>query len=282
MLVAVISVIVFGTGAAVALFYDPEPPDGAPVANAPEYKSGVGAGKEPVPYTPTLEEAMRRLSKRARSFNVLLLSDSTTLDTKYGWHMLTFDWLAEETGRPWQMWQWNADPAVAQVGYLGPMPWRGGKGAAITVWNAAVSGKGFDYAAEHIDEMVPPKVTVDLMIVNHGHNIEPEPTYIEGLAMVDRLHAGPLRDAAIAMVAQNPERGAVTRVHRMDLLADYALAYSLKHKLELIDVYSAFQAQEDPTALVDRETMRHPTHEGYRLWFEVARGVLEPALPGLP
>lgn len=263
-----------------ALLHEPEPPmTSATVKNAPAFTSGIEEPKVE-PYTPTLDEAMGRLADADRPFNVLILGDSTSLDTYKGWHVLTFQWLADQTDRPWTLWQWNSDQAVAEVRYHEQPRDRTGSGAMINVWNASAGGQGFTYAEANADRLIPDGEEFDLVIVNHGHNIAPERAYYtEGIPFLDSLHADRLSDAAMVMVAQNPERGDVLRIHKMSTIVDMVGVYAELHDLPVVDVYSAFNETGRPARLVDRVSMRHPTHAGYRLWFRETRDLLAPTLP---
>lgn len=258
---------------AITLLYAPGP-DSPPSASAPAPTSSPGAEPTVEPYTPTLADAMSRLSDSARPFNILILGDSTSVEPEIGWHVLMMEWLSEETDRAWVLHQWSTDLAD----YAPPVERGDGTAAPLVLWNASAGEKDFDYVAGHRETMLRTGAPVDLVIVNHGHNVEPEQDYYEvGVPLIDSIHRQ-LGDAALVMTAQNPEKGDAARGHRMALIVDMLDVYAEAHALPVIDVYAAYARLDDPDAWLDI-LEKHPTPAGYRLWFRETRDLLAPTLP---
>lgn len=231
-------------------------------------------GSSQVGSSTKLGRALSRLDDQDRRFRVLVIGDSTSVDPA-GWQQLMMQWLAEETGRPWKVHSWNAEPAPpAEPGYAPPERHRGGPDSApLVMWNASAAGRNWVYTADHIADMAPAELRrIDLLLVNHGHNIRPAEQYADvGYPVIDRLRERFPR-AGVVLFTQNPVRG--------DAPSNSAEARGFVHRyrdtrrVAVFGVYRAFIKSGRVEELVDEVNPRHPTPEGYRLWFELVRSRL--------
>ncbi len=209
-----------------------------------------------------------------------LIGDSTGVDSTAGWQMKVMDWLSVKTGRPWEMRQWHQDEAYGPPGYF-PDPWKygGGTGAPITLWNASAGGEDFEYTADHLGKMYPKGLkSVDLLMVNHGHNVDPpHQYYYTGVPVMERLLKR-YPEAAMLIMAQNPEKGSVTNMTDLESVLGYVYTLEEVRGADVVDVHQAFEDTGHPQKLID-ETNFHPSPKGYRMWADLVVDRLSQAMP---
>lgn len=259
------------------------PPD--PGRDFPEPKSGItNSTPTPVPWETTLEDVLPRLAKKNRPFTVVLIGDSTGVDPA-GWNVRLMDWLSERTNRPWEMHAWHQEPhpEFGPPGYFPPWPYFDERpNAPIVLWNASAGGKGWDYTAANKAEMFPRSLrSVDLLLVNHGHNVRPGTDYYDhGYKVLDDLR-NRFPKAAAVLFKQNPEKGAsLTQTVLPEVFRQVDRYKEWRPGVTVIDVHRAFEDTGKPLALID-DTNFHPTKPGYQMWFELVRDELVRASPRL-
>ncbi|WP_345262745.1 SGNH/GDSL hydrolase family protein [Nocardioides nanhaiensis] len=240
-----------------------------PVQLAPERADLAGV--------PSMEKVFDRLAE-ARPFNIFIVGDSTGISER-GWQRQLMAWLGEKTGRAVSFTQWFTTEDGGQ-GYYKPFELVGGGGAPINVYNASAGGKGWDYTEETLSETMDPLdgKRVDLLIVNHGHNVFPAGDYYaEGVLRVMDPLVREHPEMGVLLMKQNPEKNS-NRDSAMRSVSRQIDFYSEETGAMFVDVFAAFEETGQPESLIDK-TKFHPTPKGYVLWFETVRDALEPLLP---
>ena len=225
-----------------------------------------GPGSTPA----TLGDALSRLEEGDREFRILVIGDSTSADPR-GWQQRTMEWLAEETERPWTLHSWLEPDTGAEPGYAAPVNHPGDDDKApLVMWNASASGRDWEYTAEHIAMMVPEDLeAVDLLMVNHGHNVRPASEYADlGYPIIDGLREQ-FPEAAVVLFTQNPVRGNAPPNSKET--RKYVHQYHATREVEEVSVYKKFQKSGRVEELVDETQTRHPTPKGYQYWFRLLR-----------
>lgn len=276
--VGLAAAVLVGVGVVYAVTNDPEPTSSAGPRWRPSETPAVDRDDTPITKV-KLASAMKKLQDPERRFTVALIGDSTGVDTA-GWQMKVMDWLSVESGRPWEMRQWHQDEAYGPPGYF-PDPWKYGSGtrAPITLWNASAGGKSFEYTAGYLDKMFPKNLkSVDLLLVNHGHNVDPpHQYYYTGVPVMEKLLKR-YPEAAMLVMAQNPEKGNPTNITALETVLRYVYTLGERRSAEIVDVHRAFEKTGNPEKLID-ETLFHPSPKGYELWADVVVEHLERAMP---
>lgn len=274
-LAAILAVV--GAGLVYVVTSDPAPSTSAGPRYRPAETPTVDRDDTPITEV-SLSSALKKLENPERPFTVALIGDSTGVDTA-GWQMKVMDWLSIQSGRPWEMRQWHQDEAYGPPGYF-PDPWKYGDGAnaPITLWNASAGGKSFEYTAEYLDTMFPEGLkSVDLLLVNHGHNVDPpHQYYYTGVPVMEQLLKR-YPEAAMLVMAQNPEKGAPANITALETVLRYVYTLGERRGAEIVDVHAAFEKTGHPNRLID-ETLFHPSPKGYQMWANLVVEHLERAM----
>lgn len=278
--IAVLALLALGVGwlAFSALTRDVTPPKSAVAVDAVERTADEESDYPDKPDVASLETALNRLGDPAERFTILILGDSTGISEK-GWQRLITAWLGETTDRDVVYHQWftNEEPND----YYAPFTQVDGDSskAPIEVWNTSAGGQSFAYQIENADRQLAEVQDVDLIIVNHGHNISPASSYYsEGVPfLTELLDRWP--DSSMILTKQNPEKPGTGRNSILrNSVFGYIDAFAASRDIPTLDVYSAFEATGEPLKLID-STLFHPKPKGYALWFEELRDMLAPHVP---
>ncbi|MEX5237808.1 SGNH/GDSL hydrolase family protein [Kocuria arenosa] len=190
-----------------------------------------------------------------------VLGDSTGNEDSEWVHLLTLA-LAEKTGRPAEVHTWSVDTES----YGMPKKYTG-DGEPIIVWNASAPGKHTGYSLDHCHDMVPQRP--DMLIVNHGHNqADARDTSEEVQSIANWARTSWRQPPALAVTLQNPRTDALADEHAR-IVARLRQDVPAQGAAILIDVFSAFEASHDVSALL-RPDGFHPSDAGETLWADVA------------
>ncbi|WP_143536203.1 MULTISPECIES: SGNH/GDSL hydrolase family protein [unclassified Rhodococcus (in: high G+C Gram-positive bacteria)] len=245
--------------------------------------SGVDVSSSAVAYTPAppvdktipvvpIADVMPRLDDPARAFNVVVLGDSTGA-ARRGWVIQLAEAMGERTGRETKVHQWSVEqePDV----YLDPYGIKQGPGSPITIWNGSASGENPSYTMTMWKELAPiPDETVDLVIINHGHNVGEGSLATAGALMAKRA-AKQFPNAAVATILQNPERPGSVHAEAQDGNVEQLRERIGLIGLPVIDVHTPYTQMPGWESAFDTPTGNlHPDQAGYDLWTNVVRQTL--------
>lgn len=210
---------------------------------------------------------MSMLMRHAEDVRILLVGDSTGT-TGYPW----FEPVCQNLGAQFPAYTvtlsiWNNSthaydtPTVLQTGT---------GGVTLACYNASIGGAiAQTFLGPDFDEMIR-DVSPHYVFMNLGHNELASashwaPPYLELIVSV--LHAVP--DAALCLIAQNPQAASDIQAERASAYADLAARYGLG----FIDVHQAFQDNGGAVPLTNADGL-HPNALGVALWAQTVMTVL--------
>lgn len=216
-----------------------------------------------------LADALARLDEPGRPFTVSIIGDSTGASGE-GWQVELGRWISTEYDRPVTLHPWAVETNPHAYGPT----WDLGDGAnaPVTIWNGSASGRDITYSDDRLDELIPRKVTPDLIVFNHGHNLaagewaSQAPRFLEHLAQT-------YPSAAFLVMVQNPEVAPSPKVEAQVVNVADARAYTQDAGVAAVDVWAAFKRAGSVAEMTDR-TGFHPTPDGYQVWADALLGTL--------
>jgi hypothetical protein len=240
----------------------------------------VGSLPEPSmnPVTPKLQpsDVLTRLDDTARPFNIVMFGDSTGV-SRTGWHVGFAEWIGTRFDRPTVIHPWDGTPGAEDY-QEGVWTITNGGNASVDIYNASVSSTKSDYPMSRFETMVPiAPDSVDMVMVNYGHNHTDSGLTLEGGALVrEILKRYP--NAAVLAFLQNAERDGSPHASMLES-ANYTWKQWLtRNEVFFVDVYTAFEDARDLDAILSEDGDIHPNTEGYELWSSVLIGSLESEL----
>jgi hypothetical protein len=192
----------------------------------------------PMPAQKQPADVMPRLDDEARPFNIVMFGDSTGVSLT-GWHVAFADWLGTTYDRPAVIHPWDGTPGVDQYQ---PSNWTitDGENAEIDIYNASVSSTKASYPMTRLDAMVPvPGETVDMVMVNYGHNHTDSNLISEGPALVQRI-TELYPNAAVVGFLQNSERIGSPHANMLRAANDLWGGWFTYRNFFMVDVQAAF------------------------------------------
>lgn len=210
----------------------------------------------------TVAEVIPRLEDATRPFVFTVMGDSTG-NASDEWVYLAVTSLSSIYKRPAVIHNWSIDTNT----YASETPVGSGAGEPIVVWNGSASGMNASYSMEHREAMAP--MVPDLLVVNHGHNVATaDQAGREVSALVFWAESAWANSPAVAVTLQNP-RFDENKQRQADVVTALRKQYE-KTNVGIIDVYSAFESNVNPTALVRLEDGFHPNFAGEQIWASTA------------
>lgn len=260
-----LAVATIGLSTAAILHSTPEPPAGV--------DAQLVLTPAPVPSVPdrvAIGEAMQRLADPSRSFTMAILGDSTGADAD-SWPTLVGEWMGAKYDRTVTVYPWNEqkDP----VGFTKPRQLAGGANAAITIYNGSAPNRNAAYSLATLDEMIPVDMeTVDLVLINHGHNQPTDSLTPQVNALAMKLsEVAP--QAAVSMILQNPQRVASSHVVEHTNNTGAMRVYAERFAYETIDVRQAYLDYGDFGSLY-KDNVHPGGAKGYRIWADTVISAL--------
>lgn len=199
------------------------------------------------------------------SAEVVVWGDSTGNDLN--------EWVAQwsqilaDDGRSVVMHRWDGD----QGGWVdGPVTYGSG-GDVVEIWNGHLPGAtpGFPLEKGDFPE------AADLVLLNFGHNGQPEAVHAEYGALLSRV-ASEYPEAPVGVIAQNPARGDHQRSSEVNRQVVMRLA--AQRRVPVVNVHAAFREEGDLGRLLLDDL--HPNAVGSRVWAEAVAGYFEAAGDG--
>jgi hypothetical protein len=253
-----------------------------PVAEAGQV---AGAGgfvvptRTPPPMPDQLQPAdvMPRLDDEARPFNIVMFGDSTGV-SRTGWHVAFADWLGKTYDRPAVIHPWDGTPGAERYA---PSDWAitDGDNAQIDIYNASVSSTEASYPMTRLDAMVPiPGETVDMVMVNYGHNHTDSNLIQEGPALIAKA-TELYPNAAVVAFLQNSERADSPHANMLHVANDLWRGWLNYRNYTVVDIETAFDEAPDLNAILSDDGDIHPNEAGYLLWADTLIASLKAASP---
>lgn len=273
--ISAVAVVVAGSIAMAALSLSPGRSDAADPRASYTPKPMPSETETTIPDRIGLADVMPRLEDDDRTFNVVVLGDSTGV-SENGWHVNVAVWMGETFDRTAIIHPWDGRP---EVDAYQDSTWgmTQGVNAPIDMWNASVGSTKSDHPMTRLDRMIPVDADdVDLIFVNYGHNHTTGNILTEGSALMRKLVAD-YPNAAIVPMLQNPERAGSPHASMQIAINSYWQRYAENQGFDYIDAWSAFKAAPDLDALLDPVGDLHPNKAGYRLWSDTLIERLEDA-----
>ncbi len=212
----------------------------------------------PLPETPTppdLKEVGSRLVG-TDPFTIAVAGDSTG-NADNEWIYLLGNQLVQR-GRSVLIHNWSIDTnSYDSERLLGAA-----EAPRVEIWNGSASGKDSAYSLANWSTMVP--VSPDLLFVSHGQNEPNGGVVTANTRQMFSLAQPGDRKAAMVVVLQNPRTD--EEADRLQAIVKEQRQQFQYSEAALIDVYSAFQASGDVSALINPADGLHPNDAGERLW----------------
>lgn len=224
-------------------YYDENVANAQPGTSAPTQTLKVG----------DFQAVAQKLRAGAQPFTITVIGDSTGYP-KQGWVEFAAESLSKKLSRTVTVSVWNQDTSSYDV----PHSYGSGE-PAVTIWNGSASGKDPVYSMANLSKLN--KGPSDLVVINHGHNVQGTETVRTLMYQVANVSGG----AAMAVVKQNPrtDPGAPGQEDRVGKIAGIATSFP---GVQLLDVHKVFPADPAPWLSADGV---HPNNQGYRAWADV-------------
>lgn len=199
------------------------------------------------------QSVVEKLRSGAQPFTITVIGDSTGYP-KQGWVEFAAESLSKTLSRTVTVSVWNQDTSS----YDAPHSYGSGD-PAVTIWNGSASGKDPVYSMANLSKLN--KGPSDLVVINHGHNVQGIETVRNLMYQVANVSGG----AAMAVVKQNPrtDPGAPGQEDRVKKIEGIAASFP---GVQLLNVHEAFPADPAPWLSADGV---HPNNQGYRAWADV-------------
>lgn len=210
----------------------------------------------PAPESPATVQFIDDAKANASTPKTLVLLGDVTGAALDGWAPALGKAISSNLGRPVATKFWNST-----TNSYGPMVGLGnGSNGAVGFWNGSAAGKDVNYTIAHLDSMIQPDVTPDLILLNFGHTADAaKPLAPQVQPLIDTLKKK-YPNASIAVIKQNPEKSADSTTQ----MAGYASAMDAEG-IQVIDVYSAFPTDAAGLAAVVSDDS-NPNAAGQKLW----------------
>ncbi|OZD58423.1 hypothetical protein CH263_24500 [Rhodococcus sp. 06-1059B-a] len=200
-----------------------------------------------------------RLAATDAPLDIYLVGDGTGASLG-GWVYLTIQSLAQTSGRPADIREWDV---LAGEGYIEPaIHVADGTGQPITLWNASVS-RNIDFINDVLPQMRPP-AGIDLVLVNNGLDIGPTMLAQESIPLMRVLRDQNPGASVVSILQPAPSQPEAQSDQQRANTRDLEIS-SRKNEFQTIDVATALSEAPDVYDGVDR----YANTEGQRIWASV-------------